>query len=116
MRALRKQDKAPSAVVQEAWLHVRCRRHSPASLARALGVSSATLGRVLAELRKYLACLGIQLLTVSDGAKTWYGLDDEEWRARCWKDSPLRRHAGSVRKWRAPRKGSQDDFLYGPAR
>ena len=95
-------------------LHVRSHEHDSASLARALGVSIATVGRLLAVLRRRLAEQGGDLVSVKRGTRSHYEIEDDVARGRRW--AALRRWVGVVEG--RPRAAGEtiDDVLYGSPR
>jgi hypothetical protein len=62
----------------QANVHISCREHDTASLARAMRVSAATASRIVAQLRRELAGQGIEMVTVRKGRKWHYEIRDEE--------------------------------------
>ncbi len=100
-------------LVRDLRLHIRCRPHTTATLARKLGVSVATVARALSELRRDLARKGASLVSVKDGKDWHYEIRDKE---GAWENDPLLRAVGSIKGVRPPAGESEDDALYGKVR
>jgi hypothetical protein len=109
----RAKTEAPSGLVREAYHHILCRPHTAGTLARALGVSVATVARALAELRRTLAGEGAGLISVKDGASWRYEVREKE--GDLWETDPFVRSIGFAANVR-PRGHGVDDALYGRPR
>lgn len=94
-------------LVQRARLLIANGRHTTASLAEALRVSTATAFRLVQELRRRGEPVG----SVRRGRRWFFVLEDEEAVARAWERDPLLRAVGLVRG-RRPSRGDPDDELY----
>ena len=97
-----------------AELLIKGHEHDSASLARAMGVSIATVGRLLAALRRRLARRGGDLVSVKRGIRSHYEIRDDAARSRRW---------AHVRRWIGVADGrpraageSIDDVLYGSSK
>ncbi|MBI2921018.1 MAG: hypothetical protein HYY18_08045 [Planctomycetes bacterium] len=99
-------------MINLAWAHIAGRRHDLKSLAKALGVSTATASRTLAALRDDLEKDGIELAVVRVGRRSFYEIRDEEVYDSLWRGSRFAKLAGFVKEWRAPRGKSVKDLLY----
>ena len=97
-----------------AELYIKGRELDSASLARAMGVSIATVGRFLAALRRGLAGRGGDLVSVKRGVRWHYEIRDDDARSRRW--AHLRRWVGVVDGEPHEPGESIDDVLYGPSK
>ena len=112
LRQPRSSRSRPDPMVNQAWAHIAGRRHDLKSLAKALGVSTATASRTLAALRDDLEKDGIQLAVVRVGRRSFYEIRDEEVYDEIWRNSRFAKLAGLVKDWRAPRGTSTKDLIY----
>ena len=97
----------PSALLQWTRLQLECRRHTTASLARALGVSTATAFRLVKRLR----ASGVDVVSRKEGREWYYGVRAPQRTGR----DPIFSLVGIARG--APPKGeSVDDAVYGRKR
>lgn len=103
-----------SGLAREAYHHILCRPHTAGTLARSLGVSVATVARVLADLRRTLAGAGTRLVSVREGVSWRYEVREEE--GDLWESDPFVRSIGFAARARRPRGESVDDALYGRPR
>lgn len=114
-KAVRKEAGAPMRgdLVMELRLQIRCRPHTTESLARKLAVSTATVARGIAELRRVLAESGESLVSVKEGKDWHYEIRERE---DVWENDPLVKAVGSLKGAKRPAGESVDDALYGKAR
>ena len=105
---------APSALARQAYYHILCRAHTAGTLAKALGVSVATVARLLAELRRTLAREGEHLVSVKEGASWRYEVREQD--AELWAGDPFVRAIGFAFNVKRPHGQSVDDALYGRPR
>ena len=95
-------------LLQRASLLISNGRHTTITLAKALGVSSATAFRVVQELRRR----GLPVESLRRGRRWVFVMNDTDRTERAWDDDPLLRGVGFIRGARPPR-GDVDDELYG---
>lgn len=103
-----------SGLARQAHDHILCRAHTAETLARALGVSVATVARLLVELRRTLARESAGLVSVKEGLSWRYEVREEE--ADLWDRDPFVRAIGFATDVRRPPGQSVDDALYGRPR
>jgi len=103
-----------SGPARQAYHHILCRAHTAETLADVLGVSVATIARLLAGLRRTLAREGASLVSVKEGASWRYEVREQE--ADLWERDPFVRSIGFATHVRRPRGRSVDDALYGRPR
>ncbi len=103
-----------SGLVRQAYHYILCRPHTAESLAQSLGVSVATVARLLAELRRILAREGMSLVSVKEGPSWRYEVREQE--ADLWDRDPFVRAIGFAKNVGRPRSRSVDDALYGRRR
>jgi len=102
----------PEALLAPAHIHLLCRGHTTATLARALGISTATAARLVARLRKRLAGEGLELVSVRRGKSWQYEVRGDEQAGRLWESDSLVKNLGCVKGSR--RRGETvDDAVYG---
>jgi hypothetical protein len=101
-------------VLLAAEIHIQCREHDAASLARAMGISSASVGRVIAALRRKIAHGGGDLVSVKRRGRSHYEILDDEARERRWKR--LRRLVAIAPGEPLPAGETIDDVIYGSVR
>jgi|ERR1051326_6495898 biotin operon repressor len=102
-----------SAFVGDLRLHIRCRPHTTQTLARKLGVSTATVARGIVELRRLLARGGKRLVSVKEGNHWHYEIRETE---DVWENDPFLKLIGLAKNVRRPPGESVDDALYGKVR
>ncbi len=99
-------------LARKAYWHILGRGHTTSSLAQALGVSTATMARAIARLRKDVVARGEELVSVKAGKRWRFELRGGEDRSRSrWQK--LRKYGGFIAKWRGSRKKTDDDIIYG---
>ena len=104
-------DRFDEQTLLTAETHIQCREHDAASLARAMGVSTATVARIIAALRRNLERTGGEIVSVKRRGRSHYEIRDDEARARRWK--AFGKLVGLARG--APLKSGEtiDDVIYG---
>jgi biotin operon repressor len=102
-----------SILLRDLRVNIRCRPHTSRSLARKLGVSTATVDRAVKELRSELEGEGMSLVSVREGREWHYEIRT---RDDVWENDPLLRAVGSVKGVGRPGSESVKDALYGKAR
>lgn len=94
-------------LLQRARLLIANGSHTTASLAKALGVSTATTSRLVQRLRRSGAAIG----SVKRGRRWFFVLEDDEAVARAWEHDPFLRGVGLIRGVQPPGH-DVDDALY----
>ncbi|HXX93351.1 MAG TPA: HTH domain-containing protein [Planctomycetota bacterium] len=114
-RVAKRKDVTPTEgeLVRNLRLHIRCRPHTTDSLARKLGVSTATVARGLATLRRLLSERGESLVSIKEATVWHYQIRERE---DVWENDPLLAAVGTVRGTKRAAGESVDDALYGKAR
>lgn len=88
------------------YLHLSLGEHNVRTLARALRVSTATCARWLRRLRPALRSRGEELVSVRSRGRWHYDVVFAG-------PDPFTAGFGSVREWRRPTRGTDDDLIYG---
>jgi hypothetical protein len=105
---------SPAQTLLAAELHIRCREHNTSSLAAALGVSTATTARIVAELRRRMRGRGAKLVAVWRGGRWHYETCDD---AACERRLDRLGHLVGLAPGRPRAAGeSIDDVVYGRTR
>lgn len=91
-------------------VHILCGAHSVQTLARATGLSTATIARTIAGLRRQLAREGAILVSVKEGRVWHYEIREKEDAGE--KPDPLVQSIGFIKGVRRPAGKSVDDALY----
>ena len=105
--------RTPEDLKGEAYLHLKGRRHTAESLAKALGVSVASTSRVIELIKKDLKSKGGELVSVRTGSGWHYEIRDEKITEAAWQHDPLLRMVGVVKMKPLPPGKSLDDVIYG---
>jgi hypothetical protein len=110
VRGRRAADGPAGELLERAYVHLNCRPHDTASLAAALGVSTATASRLIRRMRKR----GHRIVSMKEGRRWFFRVDVDE---RVRKDDPFLKLRGFIRGVRWPRGRSLneviDETLYG---
>jgi len=101
-----------SDLLRNLRLHIRCHPHTAQTLARKLGVSTATVDRALRDLRSELEKEKVSLISVREGREWHYEI---RMREDVWGKDPLVRAVGTVKGVR-PAGESVKEALYGKSR
>ncbi len=96
----------PPGDLGRAYLQILCRRHCTASLARTLGVSTATAFRLVGRLRR----TGYRIVSVKEGKRWFFELREDP---ESWRDDPVFNLIGIGRGTRRPKGESVDEVVYG---
>ncbi len=96
-------------LVEQAYLHILARDHNTHTLAKALGSSIATTARAVDELRAKLAGDGGELVSV----RTVEGWHFEIRQKIDWKNDPLLKAVGSVKRVKSRWAKPEDESIYG---
>jgi biotin operon repressor len=99
-----------NAFLRDMRLQIRCRPHTTHTLARKLGVSTATVARGILELRRVLARGGERLVSVKEGNHWHYEIRERE---DVWENDPFLKIVGLVNDARPASGEGVDDALYG---
>ena len=99
-------DSQRELLLREAHLHLTSGRHTTASLARTLGVSSATASRIVQALRSR----GHDIVSMKEGSRWYFAVKDDEDPA--WTRDPLLKGRGFIRGVRWPR-GKLNEIIDG---
>jgi len=98
-------------------VHILCGAHTVQTLARVTGLSTATVARTIAGLRRQLAREGAILVSVKEGRVWHYEIREKEGAGE--QPDPLVQSIGFIKGVRRPAGESVDDALYerpGPGR
>lgn len=105
--------RAVEDLAKEAEVHILCREHTTATLARVLGISDPTAARLIARLRRMVAARGGELVSVRNGRAWHYEIREQEERlAKAWSSDPLLKAVGSIRGTKRPPGQTLDDVIY----
>lgn len=104
----RRRDEAWEELVRTAEIHVLCCPHTTASLAKALGVSTATVSRVLAAVRKR----GVQVVSVRENGGWHYEVKNRGEIARAQHEA-LRSLIGFIKEGKGSPLKPEDELIYG---
>ena len=108
MPTVSERQRSGELIVDEAYIHLTAAKHTTKSLARALGLSTATAFRIIKALRRR----GISIESVKKGRDWYFAVEDEESVAQAWQRDRFLSLVGFVRGRKRKRRETVDDAVY----